>query len=105
MHAGRDRGIWCQLLFASGGADAVLLDAVTLTPASDAEGEVPSGCPISLLFVPQAELTDPGTRQVLTTLQRWADALRIFHYELDEDGDGVRYVLRAGHEEVVLAAS
>ena len=105
MPSGDGRGIWCQLLFASGNADAVLLDAVTLAPAEVPEGPVRAGSPISLLFVPDRELDDPGTRQVLATLQRWADSMRIFHYELDDGAEGLRYVLRAGTEQVVLAAS
>jgi hypothetical protein len=94
--------IECQLLFVNIGENEILVDIIALEDFTDGGEPVVAGTPVTLFLSPDRG-RGRGFRQLVSTLERWAESTVQFRFIARALAIGrQRYELSRGAESIVL---
>jgi hypothetical protein len=97
-----DVDIQCQLLFVQVGEEQIVVDIVALDEFQDGCDAVAPGTPVTLFLSPERGRAR-AFRELVATLERWADSTVLFRFVAVQLALGRhRYELWRGEEHIVL---
>ena len=97
-----DLDIECQLLFVHVAEEQILVDIVALEEFDDGVATVEAGTPVTLFLSPD-RARGRAFRQLVVTLERWAESTVQFRFVTRARAVGrQRYEFSRGHESIVL---